>query len=404
MPEFQSRRFLRAHTQAILDFYQPVARDPAGGFFQNFRDDGSVYDAVNRHLVSSTRFVFNYAQAFRRGYGEHYRDWARAGLDYLEQRHRVAAHGHHAHYGWAHGTKRDDRALAYGQAFVMLAYAHAHIAEVVDGRRQIAQVFDLLEECFYEPAYSAYADERSEDLGALHPYRGQNANMHLCEALLAAFEATGEQAYLDRADSLARRFAGEMARQAGGLIWEHYTTDWALDWQYNQDKPDDLFKPWGFQPGHQAEWAKLLLQLHNHAPDDWFVERAKALFDTAMAKGWDGEHGGIVYGFAPDGAFADANKYFWPHAEAIAAAYRLFAATRDAAYLQWYEKIWRFSWRYLVDHEHGAWFRVVKRDGGKISDKKSPMGKVDYHTLGACWDVLDAMDTMNTTNPQEEHT
>ena len=40
--------------------------DASGGFFQFFKDDGTVYDRRTRHLVSSTRFVFNHAMAWRR--------------------------------------------------------------------------------------------------------------------------------------------------------------------------------------------------------------------------------------------------------------------------------------------------------------------------------------------------
>jgi len=384
--KFDSREFLQQHTESILAFYEPVVCDPAGGFFQNFRDDGSVFDPVNRHLVSSTRFVFNYAEAYRRGYADHYADWARRGIDYLETRHRVAATGH---FGWMHGERLDNTAMAYGQAFVILAYSHAQMAGLTDATHAIRSVHELLEDKFYEPEHRAYADERSADLVTLDPYRGQNANMHLCEAYIAAFRATDDPIYLERADSLARRFAGELAQQAGGLIWEHYDSDWNPDWNYNIDKPDDLFKPWGFQPGHQAEWAKLLLQLNALRPDDWYVERAKALFDEAVLKGWDAEFGGLVYGFAPTGEFADANKYFWVHAEAFAAAYRLFKVTGQEQYLDWYNKLWQYSWDHLIDHQQGAWYRVVGRDGTKLSDEKSPMGKVDYHTLGACWDVLD---------------
>ena len=36
-----------------------------GGFFHHFRDDGSIYDRQTRHLVSSTRFIFNYCEAAR---------------------------------------------------------------------------------------------------------------------------------------------------------------------------------------------------------------------------------------------------------------------------------------------------------------------------------------------------
>lgn len=384
--KFDTREFLQTHTESILAFYEPVVRDPKGGFFQNFRDDGSVYDPVNRHLVSSTRFVFNYAEAYRRGYGEHYADWARMGLKYLETHHRVDATGH---FGWMHGDELDNTAMAYGQAFVILAYSHAHLAGLTDGTAAIAAVHQLLDEQFYEPEHRAYADERSADLQTLDPYRGQNANMHLCEAYIAAYRATQDPIYFDRANSLARRFAGELAGVSGGLIWEHYDADWNPDWQYNIDKPDDLFKPWGFQPGHQNEWAKLLLQLNALKPDSWYVERAKALFDDAVEKGWDSEFGGLVYGFAPTGEFADAQKYFWVQAESIAAAYRLYKVTGEAQYLDWYNRLWQYSWDKLVDHQYGAWFRVVGRDGSKISDEKSPMGKVDYHTLGACWDVMD---------------
>lgn len=388
MANFLSTDFLEKHTQSILDFYETVVRDPNGGFYQNFLDDGTVFDAVNKHLVSSTRFVFNYAEAYRRGYGEHYADWAKDGIQFLEEKHKVATTDH---YGWMLGDHVDNTAMAYGQAFVILAYAHAHMAGVVDGRDKIVQIDQLLQSYFYQPEFRAYADERSDDLQQLSPYRGQNANMHLCEAYIAAYRATNEALYLERADSLARRFAGELADIAGGLIWEHYDTQWNPDWEYNIDKPDDLFKPWGFQPGHQTEWTKLLLQLNQLRPDTWYVQRARALFDSAMNKGWDTEYGGLVYGFAPDGTFADANKYFWVHAESLAAAYRLYKVTGEQQYLDWYERIWQFSWEFLIDHTHGAWYRIVARDGSKLTNEKSPMGKVDYHTLGACWDVLDSM-------------
>ena len=86
---------------------------------------------------------------------------------------------------------------------------------------------------------------------------------------------------------IAHKFTVAMTGSTNGQIWEHYTTDWQHDWRYNIDKPDDLFKPWGYQPGHQVEWAKLLLQLNRHQPAGWHLDRACGLFDTAMEKGWD---------------------------------------------------------------------------------------------------------------------
>src|SRR5438309_2769163 len=89
-------------------------------------------------------------------------------------------------------------------------------------------------------------------------------------------------------------------------------------WKYHLDDPKHLFRPWGFQPGHQTEWAKLLLILDHHRPQSWLLPTARHLFDTALAKAWDEDFGGIVYGVAPDDGVCDSDKYFWVQAESFA--------------------------------------------------------------------------------------
>ena len=384
--KFHCLDFLEDHIRSILQFYEPIVLDKSGGFFHNFQDDGTIFDKKSRHLVSSARFIFNYAEAYRRGLGDHYCKWVRHGLKFIEEVHLRPRTNQ---YAWQVGLVRDEAVYAYGHAFVLLAHAKALVIGESDSILRLRSVDQFLLDQFFEPENAAFADERSADLAELSPYRGQNANMHLCEAYIAAYKATTDRDFLLRAQSLAKRFASDLASLAGGLIWEHYHSDWTIDWDYNRDKPGDLFKPWGFQPGHQVEWAKLLLQLNEIENNNWYIRRASELFDRALEHGWDNDFGGIVYGFAPDGSFADDHKYFWVHAEAFAAAYRLYVATKDEKYLAWYEKIWAYSWEYMIDHVHGAWFRIRNRRGQAIDNLKSPMGKVDYHTLGACWDVID---------------
>ena len=389
-PDFESPTFLQSHVESILAFYEPSVFDPAGGFFHHFLDDGTVYDRETRHLVSSTRFVFNHANAFLQTGRPHYRDWAAHGMRYLATHHRTPQ----GHYLWQRKTDaiEDGRAMAYGHAFVILAAAWAARIGIDEAGAVLESCWDFMEAQFFEPEHDAYADERSADLSQLDSYRGQNANMHTVEALIAAFETTGAARYLDRAERVAHKFTVELAAAANGQVWEHYDSDWQHDWDYNIDKPDDLFKPWGFQPGHQVEWAKLLLQLDAHRPADWHLAIAAPLYDTAMERGWDIAHGGLVYGYAPDGSFADTTKHFWVQAEAIATAWRLFTRTGETRYRDDYHRLWGWSWDHLVDHEHGAWYRIVSREGAWVEPYKSPAGKVDYHTMGACWDVLSVME------------
>ena len=56
-----------------------------------------------------------------------------------------------------------------------------------------------------------------------------------------------------------------------------------------------MFRPWGFQSGHQIEWAKLLATLYNDLIKtgvqrhevQWMIETAKSLFCRAYEISWD---------------------------------------------------------------------------------------------------------------------
>ena len=384
-PEFDSRSFLAAHIDKTLAFYEPHALDPEGGFFHYFLDDGTVYERSHRHLVSATRFVFNWSMAYHHTGRAHYLDWTRHALAHL-QSFRLPS----GLYGWTleAGRLQDATAMAYGQAFVLLAHSHAFRVGACS-REAVGQAFDQMNAAFFQEDSRAYADEITPE-GVLIDYRGQNANMHMCEACLTAFEFTGELRYWDRAVLLIERFAFELAALSHGLVWEHYRQDWSLDWDYNRDNPGNIFKPWGFQTGHQTEWAKLLMIAWQHQSNPRWLQRAEALQSAAYLHGWDAQHGGLVYGFDPDFKHCDSDKYFWVQAESFAAAWRLWRATGKQAYLDQYTRIWQWSWQHMVDHRYGAWFRILSADGSKLENTKSPAGKTDYHTMGACWDVMQA--------------
>jgi mannose/cellobiose epimerase-like protein (N-acyl-D-glucosamine 2-epimerase family) len=388
-PNFRATDFLAQHIQTTMNFYHPRAIDPKGGFFHYFRDDGSVYDAHTRHLVSSTRFIFNYSEAARYFGNAEYLAAARHGLDYLRSAHLNPQNGG---YTWLikDGQAVDQTNHCYGLAFVLLAYASAVKAGITEAEAYVHETFALMEQHFWLPEHGLYADEASVDWKIVSPYRGQNANMHSCEALIAAFEATGHKPYLDRAMLLAHNICVRQTQTTQGQIWEHYDPTWRPDWNYNQHDPQNLFRPWGYQPGHFTEWAKLLLILDRYQPKPWLLVTAKQLFDQALEKAWDHEYGGVCYGFSPSGDVCDADKYFWVQAESIAAAALLAQATGEQRYWDWYDTLWAYVWTHFVDHEYGAWYRILKPENSPYDKLKSPAGKTDYHTMGACYEVINS--------------
>ena len=393
LPDFRSPEFLLGHIRHTLSFYEDRCVDPTGGFFHFYKDDGTVYDSHTRHLVSSTRFIFNHAMAWRRFGGPANQERVRHGLRFLQAAHAQPQGGYAWQLQWdgRQAQVQDGTHHCYGLAFVLLAHAHAVMAGVDEARAGLEATFALMERRFWEPAHGLYADEATPDW-QVGSYRGQNANMHGCEALMAAFDATLEPRYLQRALVLAESITQRQAALADGLVWEHYRAGWHVDWDYNRDDKTNIFRPWGYQTGHLTEWAKLLMQLETRLPPGerpaWLLPTARHFFDTAMQRGWDATHGGLVYGFGPDGSVCDAAKYFWVQAESFAAAALLALRTGEDAYWQWYDRLWAYSWEHFVDHQHGAWYRILTPDNRAYSDEKSPAGKTDYHTMGACYDVL----------------
>ncbi|MCJ2544051.1 AGE family epimerase/isomerase [Thermostichus vulcanus] len=393
LPNFRDPHFLEDHIRHTLTFYHPRCINPQGGFFQHFRDDGSLYDRETRHLVSSTRFVFNYAMAALHFQNPEYRTWAEHGIRFLREKHRQGEGG----YVWIlRGPEVVDATLhCYGHAFVLLAYACGLKAGIPECAQYLTETFALMEEHFWSEADGLYADEFTANWGSLSPYRGQNANMHTCEALIAAYEATQNQHYLERALTLAHNLCERQAALSPlGLIWEHYDSNWDPDWDYNRSDPRHLFRPWGYQPGHQTEWAKLLLILERHAHglltqgSQSLVDKAQFLFNRAVQLAWDPEYSGLRYGLDLQGQVWDSDKYFWVQAESLAAAALLALRTGDPSYWDWYDRIWAYSWEHFIDHQHGAWYRILNRANQKYDDLKSPAGKTDYHTMGACYEVL----------------
>ena len=389
--DFRNPDYLKDHIGRIIRFYHPTCMDEEyGGYINQLRDDGSIFDRMTKHLVGTCRFIYCFSLASIVHRDAVYRDAAAHGLRFLRDHHRQADGG----FAWVLSGRdiSDGTYHCYGHAFVLLAAAGAKKAGADGADEALDEIWDLLEKRFWEPSAQLYVDEiKGGDWSEIDGYRGQNANMHMCEAMLAAFEATGDSRYLDRADLLARRICTDLAEPADGLVWEHYNTDWTHDWDYNKDDPQHLFRPYGYLPGHFTEWSKLLLILHRHRPAEWLPQKAEFLFDAAMDAAWVPGTGAINYTFSPDGKILDTDQYYWVFSETFAAAALLAIQTSKDKYWNWYDRIWTYADKHFVDHQFGGWYRILDASGNRYSDEKSPAAKTDYHPLAACFEVLEAL-------------
>jgi mannose/cellobiose epimerase-like protein (N-acyl-D-glucosamine 2-epimerase family) len=375
------RQWLADQANKLFDFFQHRSINPAGGFF-DLDSVGQPLNVANpiRPIHNSTRMVHCFAIGALLGRPgcdvivDH-------GMDYLWNSHRDAQHGG---YVWSLDSDgpKDDTKQAYGHAFVLLAASSAKVVEHPLADRLLADITQILEERFWEEQHGAVAEEFSRDWSPLSDYRGQNSNMHLTEALMAAFEATGDRFYLDKAERIASLIIGRHAAALGYRVAEHFTSDWSLDREY---RGYDVFRPFGTTPGHWLEWARLLLQLWvlGDKRHDWMPEASRALFRQSIELGWDRDKGGLFYALDWDDKPRLPQKLWWPCAEAVGAASFLCEHSPSDFHEAWYRHLWSFIDRHLIDHEHGGWHPELSEDLQPASTLFE--GKPDlYHALQAC--------------------
>lgn len=375
----------------VLNFHYPNSIDHIhGGYISQLdSENGYIYDGQSKHLVSTCRLIYNFS------IGELIEgpDWccsaAKHGLQFLWDHH--FDHEQEGFNWLLQGTEPVERdRYCYGHVFVMLACATAMKANIVNSDQYLKSISEILTEHFWEPDHGLFRIKLGPNWESTSSYRGQNANMHACEALLAAYEATNEAIYLKRAYLIAESLVKELVDENNGLLWEHYTKDWEIDRDYNKDDLNHQFRPWGYQPGHHVEWAKLLVMLDRHHDADWFLDRATSLFKVAIEHGWDDVHGGFFYTFDLDGEPVVTEKYTWAIAEAIGASALLARRTEDDWYWKWYDKLWDYAQEYAINSKYGNWYPSLTRENEyhPKEDDRSPTIEPGYHPINNCYEAL----------------
>ncbi|MGL5825863.1 MAG: AGE family epimerase/isomerase [Nocardioides sp.] len=242
---------------------------------------------------------------------------------------------------------------AYGHAFVMLAGASAAGAKIPGGRELLDAALGVFDRRFWREDDGLIVESWDRAWTDLEPYRGANANMHAVEALLAAYDVTGDRRRLDQASRITERLLHEFAAADDYGLCEHYDPAWTPIRDYHRGEPEDRFRPYGVTIGHLFEWARLALNVRTalgEAAPGWLLADAVGLFDRAIRHGWfvDGAPG-FVYTTDFAGRPVVRQRLHWVLAEAVAAAWSLWAATGRSTYLGWYDEWWAYAEHYLID-------------------------------------------------------
>jgi len=234
------------------------------------------------------------------------------GLDFLNGPARLAEGG----FAWRFDL--DNRPIdrtrdLYDHAFVLLAFAAAAPVVGADAvRRDARALVDFLARHFVHAA-GGY----EEGLPSAQPRR-QNPHMHLFEAVLAAYDAFGDDIYLATAHELAALFLARFFQPREGALVEFF--DAAL-------RPQRDANRFPVEPGHHYEWVSLLdcyarVARPSEPLATDLTSASDCLLGFANSHALDRCTGLVVNGLWSDGAVRDGGFRLWPQTERVKAAAR----------------------------------------------------------------------------------
>ena len=123
--------------------------------------------------------------------------------------------------------------------------------------------------------------------------------------------------------------------------------------------------------------------------DQRLIALGARIVDWMWARGWDREHGGLLYFTDLDGKPVQEcwhdMKFWWPHCEAILATLLAWKLTGEPRYAAMHARVHDWSFAHFPDREQGEWYGYLHRDGSVSQRAKGSMFKGPFHLPRMLW-------------------
>lgn len=359
--------------QAFPLWWQQGYDHARGGFHEKLDQQGQPVEA-NRRARVQARQVYSYAVAGRLGWDGPAQTAVKEGLRlFLERFQRPD--GLVRGVVSPEGASVDDSVALYDQAFALFSMAQAAQAlnDVAGYETQALAVLAAMRDLLAHPV-AGFVEPAGK-------HRQQsNPHMHLFEACLAWEELTGNKVWTDLADSIAHMALTYFIDAKTGALREFFAADWS---------PAEGVDGRIVEPGHQFEWAWLLLRWGTQRHRQDAVEAGLRLIAIGEGHGVDKARNVAFNSLLDDFSPHDAAARLWPQTERIKAGCLAGLLTGRADYWQIAADGAAGLWTYLQTAVPGLWYDRMQADGSLI-EEAAPASSF-YHIICAIVELDQAL-------------
>ncbi|NIK68165.1 AGE family epimerase/isomerase [Paenibacillus sp. BK720] len=377
----------------ILSFWLKHAPDERfGGFVGEIRQDMTRMDHAEKSLVLNTRILWTFSTAYRLFRKEEYLEAANRAYRYIHSCFIDKLHGGLYWMLDAEGRPVSAKKQIYGQAFAIYAWSEYYRATGnPEALEEAAGLYRLIEKYGRDPLHLGYIEALAEDWSTtdelslsdkdLNEKKSMNTHLHVLEGYTNLYRIWPDESL--------RKSLGELIQITMDYIVDPKTGHFKLffDEAWNS-------KSGHISYGHDIEGSWLLHEAAEVLGDEALLQKAKAvavlMAEATLREGIDAEGG--IPNEADSSGLIDANRDWWPQAEAVVGFYNAYELTGDKRYAESAKASWKFIQDFLVDREHGEWHWSVTKDGEPVAGHpKVGAWKCPYHNGRACFEMLERL-------------
>lgn len=319
-----------------------------GGFVERLSASGEPDLEAPRRTFVQARQIFCFAKAAIFGWADT-RQLALDGLDNLLSNIRGADRDNSfPHLTAAGGAVLEPRRETYDLAFVLLALASVYdLTRDAQVRAEIDHNLRFLDQKLRSP-HGGFLEELPPKLP-----RRQNPQMHLFEAMIALFDATGEPAFQQRAGEFFGLFSSNLFDSRSATLGEYYEDDWSN------------IQPVQVEPGHLAEWTWLLKGFERITGCP--TARHRTLLMPSLLRYRDAS-GCLIDEGDREGNIKQPTRKLWPQTELAKAWIAQAEAGEEGAAAEAGAALMRLHRLYLSHPLQGAWYAQLDASGRSLVD------------------------------------
>lgn len=348
-----------------------------GGFYERLSTEGLGLMEPRRARVNP-RQIYCYSYAQDLGWTGPAEQAVEHGLSYFLQHYRRPDRLFRGLVN-PDGSVVTERAVLYDQAFALLAFARAYDTFSRDEHRQMARDLHDLLRAQLGHHIAGFEESQPRILPLI-----SNSHMHLLEASLEWTQLDHEPLWANLAKEIVQLALTCFIDPTTGFVLEFFDREW---------HPAPGLEGRVVEPGHQYEWAWLLLRWASRnegaAHAGRAVEVARKLVALAEEYGVDRARSVAVNTMLTDKVVRDPQARLWPQTERIKAACAMAELTGDAQYWNVADEAARALLKYLNTPKPGLWYDKMTPEGTLI-DEPAPASSF-YHIVCAIMEMDQAV-------------